>query len=58
MPRKKQLKSDDPEQSARFIELAERTKADDDKELFEQACKKILIKKRKSQHGSLKNRPD
>lgn len=42
MPRKKKLKSDDPEQSARFIETAERIKADNDKELFEKACRKII----------------
>ena len=42
MPKKKKLKPDDPEQSARFIETAERIKADNDKELFEQALKKII----------------
>jgi hypothetical protein len=46
MSKKKKLpKSDDPEQSARFIETAERTKADNDKEKFEKACSAILKKK-------------
>ncbi len=41
MPKKK-LKSDDPEQSARFIETAARVKADNDKELFEKAVRKVM----------------
>lgn len=48
MGRKKKPEPDDQEQSARFIELAERTKADNDKELFEQACKKIIKRKAKN----------
>lgn len=43
MPKKKkELKSDNPEQSVRFVETAERIKANNDKELFEKACEKIL----------------
>ena len=42
MRNKKQPKPDDKEQSAKFIETAERIKADDDKDRFEQVCKKII----------------
>jgi hypothetical protein len=45
--KKKHYEPDNPEQSARFIELAERTKADNDKELFEKACKEIIKSKPK-----------
>jgi hypothetical protein len=42
MGRKKKPKPDDPEQSARFLETAKRIKADNDKELFENAVRKIV----------------
>lgn len=45
---KKKLKSDDPEQSARFIETAERIKADDDKERFSKAVKQIVSARKPS----------
>ena len=44
MGRKKQPLSDNKEQSARFMETAERIKADNDKERFEQSIKKIVKK--------------
>lgn len=46
MKPKKQLLPDDKEQSAKFIETAERIKSDDDKEQFEKVCKKIIKPKR------------
>ena len=49
--KKKKVEPDDPAQSARFMELAERTKADNDKQLFEQACKKIIKPKGKNTPG-------
>lgn len=49
MGRKKQPEPDDKEQSARFIETAKRIKVDNDKELFEQACKKTLKTKQVKQ---------
>lgn len=42
MGRKKKPEPDDPDQSAKFIELAEKIKAENDKELFEQVVKKIV----------------
>ena len=42
MPKGKKIQPDDPEQSARFIETAKRVKAENDKELFERAAKKIV----------------
>jgi hypothetical protein len=46
MGRKKKVEQDDPERSARFIEMAERIQADDAKERFEEAMKKIAKAKR------------
>jgi len=46
MGRKKKPEWDDPEQSARFIELAEQVQADDAEERFEEAMKKIVSAKR------------
>lgn len=43
---RKKLEPDDKEQSANFIETAERIKSDDDKERFEQVCKKIIMTKK------------
>lgn len=48
MGRKKKAKWDDPEQSARFIELAEEIQADDAEQRFEEAMKRILSAKRKN----------
>jgi len=46
MPRKKKVKSDDKEQSARFIETAEQIdQKDNPKEAFEEAINKIAQKK-------------
>jgi hypothetical protein len=44
---KKKLKPDDPKQSARFIGLAKRNKADNDEELFEKACSKNYKEEKK-----------
>ena len=50
MGRKKKAEPDDPERSARFIETAERIQADDAKERFEEAMKRILsVKRRKTE---------
>jgi hypothetical protein len=38
---------DDKEQYQRFLETAEKIKADNDKELFEIVCKKIIKPKEK-----------
>jgi hypothetical protein len=46
MGRKKKVEPDDPERSARFIELAERIQDEDAKERFEEAMKKIAKAKR------------
>lgn len=46
MGRKKKLKWDDPEQSARFIEVGERLLGDDAEEKLEEAMKKIAKAKR------------
>jgi hypothetical protein len=43
----KRLEYDDPEQSARFIETAERIQADDAEERFEDAMKRILVPKQR-----------
>lgn len=42
MSKKKKPQPDDPEQSAKFIELAEKLKAENDKELFEELVKKVV----------------
>lgn len=47
MEEKKQSEYDDPEQSARFIETAERIQADDAEERFDEALKRIVRAKRK-----------
>ena len=47
MGRKKKPEWDDPERSARFIETAERIRADDAEERFEEAMKRIAGAKRK-----------
>lgn len=46
MEEKKKLEFDDPEQSARFIETAERIQGDDAEEKFEEAMKRIAEAKR------------
>ena len=46
MGQEKKSKPDNKKQSARFVETAERIKSDNDKEKFEQACKKIFIRKK------------
>lgn len=45
MGRRKKLEPDDKEQSARFIEMAERILDDNAEEKFEEAIKKILTVK-------------
>jgi hypothetical protein len=45
MGRKKKPEWDDPEQSARFIELAEQIQAEDAEERFEEAMKRIITAK-------------
>jgi hypothetical protein len=45
--KKKKLKPDDPEQSARFIETAKEIQAEDAEERFEKAMKRVLSAKRK-----------
>ncbi len=45
MEEKKKLEPDDPEQSARFIKLAEQIQAEDAEERFEEAMKLIITKK-------------
>ena len=47
MGRKKKAEPDDPEQYARFVELAERIQADDAEERFEEAMKRIAAFKPK-----------
>lgn len=49
MGRKKQPKPDNKNQSARFVKTAERIKSDNDKEEFEQACSKILGKRKQKE---------
>ena len=46
MGRKKKYEPDDPEQSERFIELAKKVGADDSKEPFKEAMKRIAKAKR------------
>ena len=46
MGRKKRPELDNKEQSAWFIKTAERIKSENDKEEFEQACNKILNKRK------------
>ena len=55
MGRKKKPEWDDPEQSARFIELAEQIQADDAEERFEEAMKRVLAKMSTKQ--ATKNQP-
>jgi hypothetical protein len=52
MGKEKKSKSDNKEQSARFVEAAERIKSDNDKEEFEQACSKILGKRKQKKKSS------
>ena len=47
MAEKKRLEYDDPEQSARFIELAKELGADESKEKLKEAMKRISSWKRK-----------
>lgn len=47
MGKKKKPKPDDPEQFARFVEVAEKIKADDADERFEEAFGKIIHAKPK-----------
>ncbi len=47
MGRKKKPEPDDPEQSAKFIELAEKVRAENDKELFQEMVKKVVQPKPK-----------
>jgi hypothetical protein len=42
MTKKKKPQSDDPEQSARFIKLAKKVKAENDRELFDELVKKVV----------------
>jgi hypothetical protein len=44
---KKKFEPDDPEQSARFVELAKQIQADDAEERFEEAMRLISTAKRK-----------
>ncbi len=46
MGRKKKVEWDDPERSARFIETAKQIQADDAKDRFEEAMKRIAKAKR------------
>jgi hypothetical protein len=46
--KKKKIEPDDPEQFARFVEVAEEIKADDADELFEAAFEKITKAKPKT----------
>ncbi len=45
MTKKSQPSRDNEEQSKRFLQTADAIKAEDDKELFEKACKKIIQRK-------------
>lgn len=45
MKKQKSFEPDDPEQSARFIELAEQIQAEDAEERFKEAMKRILAAK-------------
>ena len=45
MPKKKQIKPDDKEQSARFVKAAKEYFGEDAEERFEEAIKQILSKK-------------
>ncbi|MDA8305439.1 MAG: hypothetical protein M0Z81_01200 [Deltaproteobacteria bacterium] len=47
MTRKKKTTPDDPQQFARFVELAEQIKADDAEERFEEVMGKIITAKPK-----------
>lgn len=49
MEEKKKHEYDDPEQSARFVETMRELEADDAKERFEEALKRILFTKKESQ---------
>jgi hypothetical protein len=52
MGRKKKPAPDDPEQSARFMETAERLLGEDAEEKFEEAMKRILSTKREKELGT------
>jgi hypothetical protein len=45
MGRKKKVKWDDPEQSARFLETAKAVQEEGAEERFEKMCEKVLNKK-------------
>jgi hypothetical protein len=47
MGRRKKPEPDDPERSARFIEMAEKIQVEDAEERFEEAMKRILSKQPK-----------
>jgi hypothetical protein len=47
MGRKKKLKWDDPEQSAKFIEFAKQVENEDTRENFEEVIKRIAKAKRR-----------
>ncbi len=47
VPKKKKVEPDDPEQFARFVEVAESVKAENADELFEEAFEKIARAKPK-----------
>lgn len=51
MGRKKKLPPDDPERSARVIELAERIRDEDVEERFEEVVKRILSPRQPSRVG-------
>lgn len=51
MSRKKQPEPDDKEQFARFVEKAKEIQRDDAKEVFEEAMKTIIKKKKASRVG-------
>ncbi len=60
MGRKKKPRPDDPEQYARFVETAKKIEADDAKERFEEAMKRILSAKQKVKRENDENysKPD
>jgi hypothetical protein len=53
MPEKKKQEYDDPEQSARFVELANKIQAEDAEERFEEAMKKVAQAKRPAKYHAV-----
>lgn len=55
MGRKKKQKPDDPERSARFIEVAQRISDEEAGQRFEETMKRIAASRRKEQDSNLSN---